>query len=61
MVAKLRDLAELEAALLFREFRSLPGSLPHFSERISNAINRVTDAIADGLDTETGGDYTPFM
>lgn len=39
----------IEAELLFREYNNYPGALPHFSERISNAINIVTDAITDSL------------
>lgn len=61
VVERLRSLAAMEAELLFREFRSLPGSLPHFSARISSAINRLTDAIAEDLDARTGGDYKDFM
>jgi hypothetical protein len=41
--------------------RVLLGSLPDFSFRISEAINRLTDAIADDLDSKTGGDYDQFM
>jgi glutamate dehydrogenase len=61
VLVRLRLLAKREAELLFREFRSLPGSLPDFSQRISLAINRVTDAIADDLDEHTGGDYDSMM
>jgi len=49
VLKRLRHLARLEAELLFREYRNYPGSLPHFSERISNAINKVTDALTDAL------------
>ncbi len=51
VVTKLKHIARLEANLLFREFDNYPGALPHFSERISAAINGVTDAITDALDT----------
>jgi glutamate dehydrogenase len=61
VVVRLRALAAREAELLFREFRSLPGSLPDFSARISLAINRLTDAVADSLDEQTGGDYSSLM
>jgi glutamate dehydrogenase len=54
-------LAKREAELLFREFRTLPGSLPDFSRRQSEAINRVTDAIAADFDERTGGDYSKYM
>jgi len=50
VLVRLRLLAKREAELLFREFRTLPGSLPDFSQRISLAINRCTDAIALELD-----------
>ena len=49
VVVNLKRLAKMEAELLFREYRNYPGALPHFSERISNAINMVTDAITDHL------------
>lgn len=50
VIVKLKSLARLEAELLFREFSNYPGALPYFSERISNAINTVTDAITDALE-----------
>ena len=50
VLVKLRNLARLEAELLFREYSNYPGALPHFSERISAAINKVTDAITDALE-----------
>ena len=49
MIAHLHDVAGMEAELLFKEYKYHPGALPHFSERISNAINFVTDCIADRL------------
>jgi glutamate dehydrogenase len=61
VLVRLRLLAKREAELLFREFRTMPGSLPDFSQRISLAINRVTDAIAEELDNETGGDYDSML
>mmetsp|Transcript_3860 Transcript_3860/g.5309 ORF Transcript_3860/g.5309 Transcript_3860/m.5309 type:complete len:1017 (-) Transcript_3860:1740-4790(-) len=45
----LRNLARLEGELLFREYKNYPGQLPQFSERISFAIAKVTDAITDAL------------
>lgn len=45
VLVKLRNLARLEGELLFREYSNYPGALPHFSERISAAIAKVTDAI----------------
>jgi glutamate dehydrogenase len=49
VLVRLRHVARLEADLLFREYRNYPGALPHFSERISFAIAKVTDAITDAL------------
>lgn len=49
VLVKLRNVARLEGELLFREFKNYPGALPHFSERISNAIAKVTDAVTDKL------------
>lgn len=49
VLAHLRELARLEGELLFREYRNYPGALPHFSERISFAIAKVTDAIIEAL------------
>jgi len=56
MVTNLRHLARLEAELLFREYKNYPGMLPHFSERISFAIGKVTDAITDLLADQNPGD-----
>lgn len=49
VLVRLRQLARLEGELMFREFHNYPGALPHFSERISMAIAKVTDAITDAL------------
>lgn len=49
VLVRLRGAARAEAELLFREFENHPGSLVHFSERISAAIAKVTDAITDAL------------
>ena len=49
ILVRLKHLARLEAELLFKEYQHYPGNLPHFSERISNAINKVTDAITQHL------------
>lgn len=50
VLVKLREAGNNEAELLFREYANYPGSLPSFSERISNAINKVTDAIYSKLE-----------
>lgn len=49
VLQNLRNLARLEGELLFREYKNYPGQLPQFSERISFAIAKVTDAITDAL------------
>ena len=49
VLVQLRKLARLEGELLFREYSNYPGALPHFSERISIAIAKVTDAVTDRL------------
>ena len=49
VLVRLRSLGQREAELLFREFRARPGALPHFSMRISEAITKLTDAIAARL------------
>ena len=56
VVIRLKQYAKSEADLLFRAYKNFPGDLPHFSERISNAINRVTDSITDKLKDVNPGD-----
>jgi len=56
VLTRLRDLARLEAKLLFREYRNYPGALPHFSERISRSINRASTAIRLSLADMQRGD-----
>jgi glutamate dehydrogenase len=46
---KLKELARLEAELLFREVDIYGQSLPMISQIVSNSINNVTDALADAL------------
>eukprot|EP00569_Conticribra_weissflogii_P004035 CAMPEP_0171345936 /NCGR_PEP_ID=MMETSP0878-20121228/22885_1 /TAXON_ID=67004 /ORGANISM="Thalassiosira weissflogii, Strain CCMP1336" /LENGTH=1055 /DNA_ID=CAMNT_0011849471 /DNA_START=405 /DNA_END=3572 /DNA_ORIENTATION=+ len=48
---KLRQLARMEAELLFREFEHYGGSLPQVSKVISDAVNSATDALAIALET----------
>merc|ERR1711965_339979 len=56
ILVKLRALAKLEADLLFKEHASFRGALPEFSSRISDAINAVTDAVAEKLDAPGAAD-----
>jgi glutamate dehydrogenase len=49
----LHSAARKEAELLFREYGNYPGNLPHFSERISMAISRVTDAVDEYLQSHS--------
>lgn len=56
VLEKLRDAGRREAELLFREHRNHPATpLPRLSERISNAINSVTDAVLKILDDASSG------
>jgi glutamate dehydrogenase len=48
---KIKKHARDEAELLFREYSNYPGQLVSFSEQISAAINMLTDAINDMLQT----------
>jgi len=58
VLQRLRELAGLEARLLFREYRNYPGALPDFSERISKSINRAYGAIRKKLADVQMGDST---
>merc|ERR1712050_578097 len=49
VLKRLRELARLEAEVMFREYKNYPGALPHFSERISKSINRAYDSIRKSL------------
>merc|ERR1712050_178318 len=49
VLARLRELARLEAEIMFREYKNYSGALPLFSERISKSINRAYDAIRSKL------------
>lgn len=56
VLAHLRHIAEAEAKLLFSTYKNFPGALPHFSERISGAINALKDAIIKELEGREFGD-----
>jgi glutamate dehydrogenase len=58
VLVRLRELARLEAELLFREYNNYPGALPAFSERISQAISRTKLAIWKDLEHMKRGDST---
>ena len=57
VVRRLQAIAKQEAQLLFREYHNYKGALPHFSMRISDAINTLTDAIRGALDTDSPEDF----
>jgi glutamate dehydrogenase len=63
VLQRLRELARLEADLLFREFKNYPGALPHFSERLSQAIIRTSNVLRESLaDVQRGDDlYKKLM
>jgi len=56
VLVRLRELAGLEAELMFREFGNYPGALPAFSQSISLAINRVKEAVRQELSGMQRGD-----
>jgi glutamate dehydrogenase len=58
VLVRLRELARLEAELLFREYNNYPGALPAFSERISQAISRTKLTIWKDLENMQRGDST---
>lgn len=61
VLQKLRDMAAMEAKLLFREFENYRGSLPHVSQVISDTINLATDAITTALDELSEDDMDALM
>lgn len=62
VVDKLRELARVEAELLFREHKIDPNSaLPPHSERISRAIIRLHDAILEALEDVESVDSDAMM
>jgi glutamate dehydrogenase len=58
VLKRLRELARLEAELMFREYQNYPGALPDFSMRISKSINRAYGAIRKKLVEMQTGDAT---
>jgi glutamate dehydrogenase len=63
VLGKVRELAHMEAVLLFREFDSFYDglSLPEVSQIISNTINKTTDALATALDTLSDADQQSLL
>jgi len=62
VLVKLRELARLEAELLFREMKHQPGpSHPETSQRISAAMNSAKDAIISALDTMPGAERDELL
>lgn len=61
VLAKLRNLAKLEAELLFKEGQVYGKSLPEVSQIISNSINAATDALSAALDTLTKEDRDQLL
>jgi glutamate dehydrogenase len=61
VLAKLRNLAKMEAELLFREGEVYGTSLPEVSQIISNSINAATDALSAALDTLTEEDRDELL
>jgi len=51
VLSKLRNMAKMEAELLFREGKVYDAPLPEVSKIISNSINTATDALTAALDT----------
>jgi glutamate dehydrogenase len=61
VLEKLRNLAEMEAKLLFREFGNYRGSLPQASQVVSDTINQTTDALTAALDELSEEDMDGLM
>jgi len=61
VLLKLRDLAKMEADLLFREFKHYSGSCPHFSKVISKSINNVKDEVIEALNNLTDDDMKELL
>jgi len=60
VLEKLKGFARNEAELLFREHKLSGESLPVVSQRISNAMNMVKDAVRDKLEGATFEDLKPY-
>jgi len=61
VLVKLRQLALMEAELLFREFENYMGSLPSMSENVSKSINKAKDSLIVALDSLSDEEKEDFM
>jgi len=61
VLVKLRHFAQNEADLLFRLYHAYDGDLPSFSVRISDAINRVTDAVSSSGMLDEDDNYEALL
>jgi len=61
VLSKVRNLAKLEAELLFREGKVYDAPLPEVSKIISNSINAATDALSTALDTLSDEDLEQLL
>ena len=61
VLEKLRQLASMEAELLFREIENYGGSLPKMSENVSKCINTAKDALITALDSLSDDEKLDFM
>lgn len=58
---RLRTIARMEAELLFKEQKHHPGPLPKISEKVSGAINRLTDCILAELEAADPCTYVDLL
>lgn len=58
---KLHNYAQLEAELLFREFKTYGGSLPELSKVVSDAVNAATDALSIALESFSAEDKEKLL
>eukprot|EP00986_Skeletonema_menzelii_P001593 scaffold419_cov147-Skeletonema_menzelii.AAC.7 len=58
---KLHNYAQLEAELLFREFKTYGGSLPQLSKVVSDAVNSATDALSIALESFSAEDKEKLL
>lgn len=61
ILTKLREVARMEAKLLFREFADYSGSLPYVSKVLSNTINEMKDSLSDMLNEIDDGELNLLL